>query len=78
MDFEFKPKLSVILVVIHGASVGLAYVVSSRKRYSHHPVVRHVHWRNGGAKLLQREGVNQSTGFKEKQYFIVLNSRKFF
>jgi len=28
MDFEFKSKLSVILVVIHGALVGLAYVVS--------------------------------------------------
>ena len=28
MGFEFKPKLSVILAVIHGASVGLAYIVS--------------------------------------------------
>ena len=78
MDFEFKSKLSVILAVIHGASVGLAYIVSSRKHYSHHPVVRHIHWRNGATKLLQREGINQKTWFKEKQYFIVLNSRKFF
>ena len=28
MGFEFKPKLSAILAVIHGASVGLAYIVS--------------------------------------------------
>ena len=28
MGFKFKPKLSVILAVIHGASVGLAYIVS--------------------------------------------------
>ena len=28
LGFEFKSKLSVILAVIHGASVGLAYIVS--------------------------------------------------
>ena len=28
MGFQFKPKLSAILAVIHGASVGLAYIVS--------------------------------------------------
>ena len=28
MGFEFKPKLSAILAAIHGASVGLAYIVS--------------------------------------------------
>jgi hypothetical protein len=28
LGFEFKPKLSAILAVIHGASVGLAYIVS--------------------------------------------------
>ena len=28
MGFEFKPKLSVVLAAIHGASVGLAYIVS--------------------------------------------------
>jgi len=28
VGFEFKPKLSVILAVIHGASVALAYIVS--------------------------------------------------
>ena len=28
MGFKFKPKLSVILAVFHGASVGLAYIVS--------------------------------------------------
>jgi len=28
MGFEFKPKLSAILAVTHGASVGLAYIVS--------------------------------------------------
>ncbi|KPV63645.1 MAG: hypothetical protein AOA66_0777 [Candidatus Bathyarchaeota archaeon BA2] len=28
MGFEFKPKLSAILAVIHGASVSLAYIVS--------------------------------------------------
>lgn len=28
MGFKFKPKLSAILAVIHGASIGLAYIVS--------------------------------------------------
>jgi hypothetical protein len=28
VGFEFKPKLSAILAAIHGASVGLAYIVS--------------------------------------------------
>ena len=28
MGFEFKPKLSAVLAVIQGASVGLAYTVS--------------------------------------------------
>ena len=28
MGFEFKPKLSAVLAVIYGASVGLAYIVS--------------------------------------------------
>ena len=28
MGFEFKPKLSAVLAVIQGASVGLAYIVS--------------------------------------------------
>ncbi len=28
MGFEFKPKLSVVLAIIQGASVGLAYIVS--------------------------------------------------
>ena len=28
MGFEFKSKLSVILAVVHGASTGLAYIVS--------------------------------------------------
>lgn len=27
MGFEFKPKLSVVLAVLHGVSVGLAYVL---------------------------------------------------
>jgi len=28
MGFEFKPKLSTVLAIIQGASVGLAYIVS--------------------------------------------------
>jgi len=28
MGFEFKPKLSAVLAIIQGASVGLAYIVS--------------------------------------------------
>jgi len=28
MGFQFKPKLSAILAAFHGASVGLAYIVS--------------------------------------------------
>jgi hypothetical protein len=28
VGFEFKPKLSAILAVIHGASVALVYIVS--------------------------------------------------
>jgi len=28
MGFKFKPKLSVVLAIIQGASVGLAYIVS--------------------------------------------------
>ena len=28
MGFEFKPKLSAILAIIQGLSVGLAYIVS--------------------------------------------------
>ena len=28
LGFKFKPKLSAILAVIHGASIGLAYIVS--------------------------------------------------
>ena len=28
MGFEFKPKLSAVLAVIQGVSVGLAYIVS--------------------------------------------------
>ncbi len=29
MGFKFKPKLSAVLAVAHGVSVGLAYIVSS-------------------------------------------------
>lgn len=28
MGLEFKPKLSTLLAIIHGASVGLAYIIS--------------------------------------------------
>ena len=28
MGFEFKPKLSAVLAIIQGVSVGLAYIVS--------------------------------------------------
>ena len=28
MGFQFKPKLSAVLAIIHGVSVGLAYIVS--------------------------------------------------
>jgi len=28
MGFEFKPKLSAVLAIIQGASIGLAYIVS--------------------------------------------------
>ena len=28
MGFEFKPKLSAVLAVLNGVSVGLAYIVS--------------------------------------------------
>ena len=28
MGFQFKPKLSAVLAVVHGVSVGLAYIVS--------------------------------------------------
>jgi hypothetical protein len=28
MGFQFKPKLSVVLAILHGASVGLAYIVT--------------------------------------------------
>jgi len=28
MGFQFKPKLSAVLAIIQGASVGLAYIVS--------------------------------------------------
>lgn len=29
LGFKFKPKLSAVLAVAHGVSVGLAYIVSS-------------------------------------------------
>lgn len=28
LGFQFKPKLSAVLAVVHGVSVGLAYIVS--------------------------------------------------